>query len=233
MMTPDRDAQDADPGDRSTAPAVIVAASGAAAEIIGVTMNPHSRSELVDVVALVGRGDLLADLADRMGVPLLSQLDEAPAGVCVAFAGAQLSLEDRTAAAMSARGHRAVTLVHADSTIGPWVTLGPGCVVSPGVRITANVTVGAFCQLHTGAIVSHDDVLGDHVTLSPGVTLCGGVTVGDRSTVFAGATVMPGVTIGTDAVVGAGAMVNRNVADGATVAGVPARELEKSEAGRP
>ena len=117
------------------------------------------------------------------------------------------------------------TLIHTDTTIGPWVEIGEGCVIAPGVRVTGNVRIGAHGQLHTGAIVSHDDILGEYVTLSPSTTLCGSVTVGARSTVFAGATVMPGITIGTDATVGAGALVNRNVADGTTVVGVPARPL--------
>jgi len=38
-----------------------------------------------------------------------------------------------------------------------------------------------------------------------------------------GATILPGVKIGRECVIGAGAVVRKNVADGKTVVGVPAR----------
>jgi len=52
-----------------------------------------------------------------------------------------------------------------------------------------------------------------------------GVEVCDGATIGSGAVILGGVRIGHEATVGAGAVLSRDVEDGATVAGVPARVL--------
>lgn len=210
-------------------PLVIAAATGAVSEVVGIVKRPAEGLAHHQIIGLIdfGAGDnrLIADIASRLKVPLLAELDDVPDGADLAISGGNLKKRQDLIAAATSAGHRITTMIHADTTLGPWVEVGQGTVVSSGVRITGNVSIGAYCQLHTGAILSHDDVLGDQVVLSPSVTLCGGVTVGDGAVVFAGATVMPGVTIGAGATVGAGALVNRDVAAGSTVVGVPAKSL--------
>ena len=208
----------------SPTPLAIVASSGWASEIVGIVDNPAPGSEQYRVSEIVGSGELLTDIASRLGVPLRAGLDELGAAHVVFAVGHKPTHRDLVATA-SRLGLSAVTLVHRDTTRGPWVTLGSGVVVAPGVRITGNVIVGDHSSIHTAAVLSHDDVLGEFVTISPSATLCGGVTVGSGAAVFAGATVMPGVTIGENATVGAGSLVNRDVAAGTTVAGVPAKVL--------
>jgi sugar O-acyltransferase (sialic acid O-acetyltransferase NeuD family) len=203
----------------------VVASGGYLSEIVGIALRPARGYEatIESVVFVDGPNTdrpLVDDIARRIGVPVLDSLDDISAGTgLVVMAG------DGAARSALAEGRQMTTMIHANTTIGPWTTIGDGTVVSPGVHIAGNVTVGRGVLINSGAVLSHDDVVGDFVTLSPTATLCGGVTVGDRSTIYAGATVMPDVTIGSDAVVGAGAMVNRDVPDGTVVAGVPARPI--------
>ncbi|MEF8830572.1 MAG: DapH/DapD/GlmU-related protein, partial [Halobacteriales archaeon] len=57
----------------------------------------------------------------------------------------------------------------------------------------------------------------------------GEVVVGERAMIGAGAVVLPGVEVGADAQVAANSLVTRDVPPGATVAGVPAREMSSDE----
>jgi acetyltransferase-like isoleucine patch superfamily enzyme len=61
--------------------------------------------------------------------------------------------------------------------------------------------------------------------VAPGARLAGNVTVGEGALVGIGSCAVPGVSIGAWSVVGAGAAVTKDVAERATVGGVPARPL--------
>lgn len=120
-------------------------------------------------------------------------------------------------------GFEMVTLVHPRAVVSPSTMIGPGSVVMAGAVLSTHVRVGANVTIYAGTVVEHDSVLEDHVNLSPGVRLAGAVTVREGAFIGIGASVVQGVHIGRWATVGAGAAVLRDVPDGATAVGVPAR----------
>jgi sugar O-acyltransferase (sialic acid O-acetyltransferase NeuD family) len=119
-------------------------------------------------------------------------------------------------------------LVHPAAVASSTALIGDGTVVLANAVLNASARVGRGVIVNTSSVVEHDCFLGDGAHLSPGAVLAGGVRVGPLSWIGAGAVVLPGVHIGAGAIVGAGAVVTRNVPDGWTVVGNPARRLEQS-----
>lgn len=139
-----------------------------------------------------------------------------------------------------------------DVVIGPFTNLygcavGAGSRVGPFVEIQRGVRIGERCKISSHTFVCSGVEIGDEVFVGHGVMFVNDkrpratnedgslqstddwelltTTVGRRTSIGSGAVVLGGVTIGEGALVGAGAVVTRDVADGATVAGVPARGL--------
>lgn len=124
-----------------------------------------------------------------------------------------------------AAGFELPVVVHARAVVAPSAALGAGTVVMAGAVINPDARVGLGVIVNTGAVVEHDNRVGDYVLLGPNVSLGGTVAVGARTLVGVGATVLPNLHVGADVRVGGGAVVTRDVADGLTVVGVPARTV--------
>lgn len=123
------------------------------------------------------------------------------------------------------QGYRFATIVDPSAAVAADVALGEGSQVLAGAVIQPGCRIGADVIVNTGACLDHDCVIGDHAHIAPGAVLAGGVAVGAQVLVGAGAIVIEGVAIGERSIVGAGALVLKAVTAGATVVGVPAREM--------
>lgn len=110
--------------------------------------------------------------------------------------------------------------------IGCDVEIGAYSCIDAGYERATMLGAGTWVmkQVHIG----HDCRIGERVTISTGSVLAGFVEVGDDSKIGVNVTVLPYRKIGKGCIIGAGAVVTRNVPDGETWAGNPARRVTSS-----
>ena len=121
------------------------------------------------------------------------------------------------------------TAIHPSAIVSPSAKIGEGTVVMAGAIINADAVIGKHCIINTGASVDHECVIGDYCHIAPHATLCGQVHVGEGSMVGVGACVIPCKNIGSWCTIGAGAAVVKDIPDGVTAVGVPAKVINHQE----
>ncbi|TCG09486.1 dTDP-6-deoxy-3,4-keto-hexulose isomerase [Paraburkholderia steynii] len=126
-------------------------------------------------------------------------------------------------------------VVLAGATIGRNCNVNAHCLIENDVVIGDNVTVKCGNYLWDGLRVE------DNVFIGPNVTFTNDKYPRSRqypdsfmptiikrgASIGGGATILPGITIGEGAMIGAGSVVTRDVPDGVTVIGSPARIIER------
>jgi sugar O-acyltransferase (sialic acid O-acetyltransferase NeuD family) len=157
----------------------------------------------------------------------LAALDDIPPdeALRVVVAVSNLAQKRELVKRLTSRGFRFRSVFHPSAVIASPVRIADGCIINSGVVIENDAELGCHVLVHAGTVIEHDNVLEDYVNIGPGVKTGGRVRFREGAIVYTGATVIPNIVVGREAIIGAGAVVIRDVPDGATVAGVPARML--------
>jgi sugar O-acyltransferase (sialic acid O-acetyltransferase NeuD family) len=120
-------------------------------------------------------------------------------------------------------GNRFPTIIHPSATVSRRASLGEGATFLSNAFCSNNARIGSHALVLQGTVIGHDTILGDYVTMSANIAMGGGVRIRDGAYIGLGAVVYPGITIGRGSRVAMGAVVIRDVPDGETVSGNPAR----------
>ncbi|NTU69981.1 acetyltransferase [bacterium] len=139
----------------------------------------------------------------------------------------EIDIKKRSALEAANIGLKAISLIHPSVIKTPFVQIGEGSIVCAGSVITNNVIIGKHTIININATIGHDSVVGDFCTVSPGCHISGRVTIGNECYIGTGAVILPNLKVGNNSVVGAGAVVTKDVPQGVTVIGIPAKVLEK------
>lgn len=128
--------------------------------------------------------------------------------------------------------------------------IGAETKIGTFVEIQKNASIGARCKISSHSFICEGVTIEDEVFIGHGVMFINdrhpaavtedGQLKGEhdwsvvptfirrRASIGTGAVILCGVTIGAGAMIGAGAVVTTDVADGAIVAGVPARLVRRA-----
>lgn len=150
---------------------------------------------------------------------------EARVVVCIGAGKAREQVVARLAG-LGFPGYRFATVIEPSVRVPHCCDIGAGSILLANVTLTTGITVGSHVVMMPGVTLTHDDVIEDFATLAAGVSLGGSVRIGRAAYLGMNSSVREGTRVGSGSTIGMGAAVLREVPDGETWAGVPARVLE-------
>lgn len=123
------------------------------------------------------------------------------------------------------------SVILADVVIGAFSSIGSRAEIGRGCRIGSRVRISSGVFLPSRAVIEDEVFIGPNCTFTDDRLPRAGnkdyraepPVVKRGASIGAGSVILPGVTIGRKAMIGAGSVITKDVPDGATVRGEPAR----------
>ena len=205
---------------------LIIGAKGLAKEVLEIF---HQQNELAH---LYFYDDITTDVPDKLygQFPVLRNMDQAielfKTDNRFTIGIGNPSLRQKLFKQFAEAGGQMVSAISPLAIIGHYGTIiEAGAIIMAGTVITNDVTVGMGCLINPNCTISHDTVIGNFVEISPGVKITGHCSLGECCNIGTNATILPKVKLGNHVTVGAGAVVTKDIKDGATVVGIPAKAI--------
>lgn len=124
------------------------------------------------------------------------------------------------------KGGNFISCVSDYAIINPTAKIGCGSFVGAYAIISADVKIEDFSVIHPFCNIGHDNKIGKYCEIESYVAIGGYSNIGECVTIHPHSTILPRVQVANHAMVGAGSVVIKNVQEGASVFGVPAKRIE-------
>jgi|TARA_Y100000389_G_scaffold168042_1_gene173525 sugar O-acyltransferase (sialic acid O-acetyltransferase NeuD family) len=106
-----------------------------------------------------------------------------------------------------------VSLIHPNSTISQFSSIGDGTCVMANVAINPGTFIREGVIINTSSSIDHDCLINDYAHISPNCSLSGNVSVGKFSHLGTGTSVHPKINIGDNVKTGIGSKVYKDILD--------------------
>ena len=124
------------------------------------------------------------------------------------------------------KGGQFLTLIDKRASIGTNAKIGIGCVIREFAVVSCDVTIGDYVYVQPFSDMGHDAVIGDYCHLNTYAFMGGYSKLEDYAIIHTHGALMPHKTLGREGIIGAGSVAIRNVKEGTTVVGNPAKRLK-------
>ena len=187
---------------------------------------------------LIGNGGHAREVMAQMGVKLdrfvddqyvdeetfpISKLDPEKHAVMIAVADSK----DRFDIAQRLpKGIQFFNFIHPTALIMDNVEIGEGSFIGAYSILTTNIKIGKHAILNRGNHIGHDCRIGDYFSAMPGAIVSGNVTI--YSLVYMGnnSSIKEKLSIHSLATIGMNSAVVKNIEDGGTYVGCPAKNIK-------
>lgn len=126
-------------------------------------------------------------------------------------------------------GIKYATLIDPKVEMSNRVKIGEGSIICAGTILTVDINIGEHVIINLDCTIGHDAMLEDFVTLYPSVNVSGNTLLEECVEMGTGCQIIQGLKIGRSTIVGAGAVVVKDLPNGCTAVGSPAKAIKFHE----
>jgi sugar O-acyltransferase (sialic acid O-acetyltransferase NeuD family) len=123
------------------------------------------------------------------------------------------------------RGGEFINIIHRTARLLTNVVIGEGNFIGADTVIGNDVMIGSYNMIQSYTIIGHDAHIGDYNRIDTRVTCVGGVVIGDEVNIHTSAVISHNVIVESKSRVAALSFVIKDVKEGTTVIGNPAKKL--------